>query len=246
MVRTRLPCDVSKPVLMTMAIAPLSGGVGTPEASFGFSSSGFPWVTWRTLVPPHKKAFLSRASGSMAASAGLSWMESLSNGVLSPESIASLTMAVPSTKSMSQATPPSSLVRSDRDQIAGEQPIALDLGPLAEPIHEDIIRLDAHAAELVQGSLALPHHGALEHDQHEEGEKRVVPILVQHPQADAEDLEDEEGRYRMLLEELGEGGHGDIEGVDTIVLLETVQLRCGRDAPGLLEFPQRRLGFGID
>ncbi len=111
MVRTRLPCEVSKPVLVTMAMAPLSGGVGTPEATLGRSSSALPWVIWSTLVPPQRNEFLSRPSESIWASPGRSWIESLSSGVLSPESMASLTMAVPSTRIMSQATPPSSLVR---------------------------------------------------------------------------------------------------------------------------------------
>ncbi len=111
MVRTRLPWEVSKPVFVTIAMAPLSGGVGTPEAILGRSSSAVPWVIWSTLVPPQRNEFLSRPSESMVASPGRSWIESFSSGVLSPESMASFTMAVPSTKSMSQATPLSSLVR---------------------------------------------------------------------------------------------------------------------------------------
>src|SRR3569833_2620317 len=119
MVRTRLPCDVSKPVLSTMAIAPLSGGLGTPEATLWLPSSALPWVICRTLVPPQRKEFLSKPSGSMGASPGRNWIESFRSGVLSPDSMASFTIAVPSTRSMSQATPPSSLVRETDTKSPG-------------------------------------------------------------------------------------------------------------------------------
>ena len=114
MVLTRLPWLVSKPVLMTTATAPLSGGGGTPDESLltplPSSSASLPCETWRTLVPPQRNEFLSRPSGSMRASPGRNCTDSLSTGVLSPESIASLTMAEPSSRSMSHATPESSLV----------------------------------------------------------------------------------------------------------------------------------------
>ena len=44
----------------------------------------------------------------------------------------------------------------------------------------------------------LPNNCALENHEHEEGEKAVVPVFVEHPQGHAEDLEDEERRGSML------------------------------------------------
>jgi hypothetical protein len=46
----------------------------------------------------------------------------------------------------------------------------------------------------------LPHHSAFENEEHEEGEKRIVPILIQTPQSDTKDLEDEEWRNGVFLE----------------------------------------------
>ena len=44
----------------------------------------------------------------------------------------------------------------------------------------------------------LPDNCALENHEHEEGEKAVVPVFVEHPQGHAEDLEDEERCGSML------------------------------------------------
>ena len=134
----------------------------------------------------------------------------------------------------------------NRDKITGEELVARGLGPLAEAVDVDLVGLDAHAAEFVKGALALPDNGALENDEHEQGEERVVPVFVQHPQTDAEDLEDEEGGDGVFLEELGEGRDGDVERVGAIVLLQAVELRGGRDALGLLEGFELGLGLFID
>ena len=50
----------------------------------------------------------------------------------------------------------------------------------------------------------------------------------------------------MLHEELGESGHGNVEGVGAIVLLEAVQLGSAGDAAGLLEGIERGFRVGID
>ena len=89
-------------------------------------------------------------------------------------------------------------------EIAGEELVAGDFLPLALAVHPDIIRLDAHSTELVQGPLALPHNGALESNEHEQREERVVPVFIEHPQSNTEDLEDEERCNGVLLEELEE------------------------------------------
>ncbi len=54
----------------------------------------------------------------------------------------------------------------------------------------------------------LPDDGALKHNEHKQGEQAVVPVLIEHPQCDAEYLEYEERRSRVLTEELGEGRDG--------------------------------------
>ncbi|CAI6099130.1 unnamed protein product [Clonostachys chloroleuca] len=135
---------------------------------------------------------------------------------------------------------------ADRNQVARQEFVALDLDPLAQAEHPQVIRLDAHPSELNQSALALPHDCTFEHDQHEESEERVVPILIKHPQANAEHLEDEERGDGVFLEELGEGRHGDVEGVDAVVLFNARQFDLGVDTPGGLKVANRRLGLGID
>ena len=49
---------------------------------------------------------------------------------------------------------------------------------------------------------------ALEYHQHEQGEDRVVPVLVQAPQTDTEHLEHEEWGRGSLYEQLLEFGDG--------------------------------------
>lgn len=124
--------------------------------------------------------------------------------------------------------------------------VALDLGPPAKTEHPHIVGLDAHTAELVEGALALPDDCALEGDEHEEGKERVVPVLIEHPQTNTEDLEDEEGRDGMLLEQLGEGGDGNVKSVEAIVLLDARQLDLGLDTLGGLEVADGGLGLGVD
>ena len=57
----------------------------------------------------------------------------------------------------------------------------------------------------------LPHNGTLKHDKHEEREETVVPILVQTPKGDAEDLEDKEGCCGVFREQFREGGDGNVK-----------------------------------
>src|SRR5882672_8998966 len=56
----------------------------------------------------------------------------------------------------------------------------------------------------------LEDDGALKDDEHEQREQAEVPVLVEAPQRDAEDLEHEEGRGGVLREERGEGRDGDV------------------------------------
>ena len=48
------------------------------------------------------------------------------------------------------------------------------------------------------GYSHLPDNRAFENHEHEESEKAIVPVFVEHPQGHAEDLEDEE-RSRSVL-----------------------------------------------
>jgi hypothetical protein len=92
----------------------------------------------------------------------------------------------------------------------------------------------------------LPHNGALEGDEHEERKEGIVPILVEHPQADTEDLEDKERGDGMFPEKFGEGGNRDIKGVGAIVLFEPRQFSLCSDASALLELVEEGFGFGVD
>ena len=54
------------------------------------------------------------------------------------------------------------------------------------------MRLVAHLPYLRHVSNLLLNQGALEYDQHEEGEDGVVPVLVQTPQTNTENLKNKE------------------------------------------------------
>jgi hypothetical protein len=83
------------------------------------------------------------------------------------------------------------------------------------------VRNDRHRSEFSQGTdalpifsitlnamkikgLHLPNDGALKYDQHEESEYTVIPILIQAPKSDAENLKDEEWCCRLLSKQFGE------------------------------------------
>jgi len=57
----------------------------------------------------------------------------------------------------------------------------------------------------------LPDNCALENHEHEEGEKAVIPVFVEHPEGHAEDLKDEKRRGSMLRKQRAEGRNGDVE-----------------------------------
>ena len=121
------------------------------------------------------------------------------------------------------------------DQITGKKLIALSLDPLVSTEHPDVVRLDAHASEFLEGALALPDDSRLEHNQHEKCEERVVPVFVEHPETDAENLEHKERRDSVLLEELRESRHGDIEDVRSVLLSDVFDIRVLAHTPRFLE-----------
>ena len=57
----------------------------------------------------------------------------------------------------------------------------------------------------------LPDNCAFENYEHEEGEKAVVPVFVEHPQRHAEDLENKEWCSGMLSKQCAEGRNWDVE-----------------------------------
>jgi len=65
----------------------------------------------------------------------------------------------------------------------------------------------------------LPHNSTLEYDEHDKGEEGVIPVLVQTPQSNTENLEDKEGCYSMFFEKFLESRDGYIESVKSVILL---------------------------
>ena len=55
--------------------------------------------------------------------------------------------------------------------------------------------------ELRDGTHSLPHSCALDHDKYEQCKQAVVPVFVETPQRDTENLENEEGRGGMFCKE---------------------------------------------
>jgi hypothetical protein len=76
----------------------------------------------------------------------------------------------------------------------------------------------------------LEDDGAFKDDQHEEGEERVVPVLVQTPETDTEELEHKEGRHRVLAKDFPEAWHRDVERVLAELRLVESDLATGLDA----------------
>ena len=60
---------------------------------------------------------------------------------------------------------------------------------------------------------------ALKHNKHKEGEKGIVPVLVETPKANGEKLEDEEGRDCVLCKELPECRDRNVEVILAILPL---------------------------
>jgi hypothetical protein len=117
----------------------------------------------------------------------------------------------------------------DRDKVAGNELVTLNLSPPTQTENPHIVGLDAHATELIEGALTLPDDSTLENDEHEESKERIVPVLIEHPKSNTEDLEDEEWCNGVLLEQFGKGRNGNIESVGAIVLLNARQLGLGLD-----------------
>lgn len=63
----------------------------------------------------------------------------------------------------------------------------------------------------------LPHDSALKHNKHKECEETVVPILVETPKGNAEDLEDKERCCGVFREQFREGGDGNVKLVLSIL-----------------------------
>lgn len=72
----------------------------------------------------------------------------------------------------------------------------------------------------------LPNHSALEHDEHEQSKDAVIPVLIQAPESDTKDLEDEERCGCVFTKELGKRRNGDVELVLAVQRLEWFYLLC--------------------
>lgn len=57
----------------------------------------------------------------------------------------------------------------------------------------------------------LPDNCALENHEHEEGEKAVVPVLIEHPESHTEDLEDKERSGSVFNKQRAEGRNGNVK-----------------------------------
>lgn len=91
----------------------------------------------------------------------------------------------------------------------------------------------------------LKDNGALKDNEHEQGEKRVIPVFVEAPEGNAEYLEDKERRDSVLGEELGELWDRDVAEVLAVLLKEfrdarARRLRDRRETLGRLERCERR------
>jgi hypothetical protein len=80
----------------------------------------------------------------------------------------------------------------------------------------------------------LPDDGTLEDDEHEKGEETVIPIFIETPEGDTEDLEDEERGGGLLRKKVDEGRDGDVELVLAKELVHGIETGR-REAAGLEE-----------
>lgn len=86
----------------------------------------------------------------------------------------------------------------------------------------------------------LPHNSTLKHNKHKECEETVVPILIQTPKGDAEDLEDKEGRCGVFREQFREGRDRNIKLVLSVLCGEHFGVLL-RESLGLHEGGDRGL-----
>lgn len=83
----------------------------------------------------------------------------------------------------------------------------------------------------------LEHDRAFKDDQHESRKQTVVPVFIQAPQGDTEDLKHEEGRNGMLRKELGKLWNRDVARVGSKLGGQVRNGNVGR---------QRNLGGSLD
>mmetsp|Transcript_27226 Transcript_27226/g.79347 ORF Transcript_27226/g.79347 Transcript_27226/m.79347 type:complete len:226 (+) Transcript_27226:687-1364(+) len=85
-------------------------------------------------------------------------------------------------------------------------------------------RLACHTAQGAEGLESLEHGRGLKGHDGEEREDRVLPVLVQHPENRAKDLEDGDWRQQLLLEEFRDLGCRNPKHVPPILLLAVLHL----------------------
>jgi hypothetical protein len=73
------------------------------------------------------------------------------------------------------------------------------------------VGLLTHTSEFTNCLDTLEYHSAFKDNQHEKSKQRVVPVLIQTPQTNAENLKHEEGSYGVFLEKFNKSRDRDIK-----------------------------------
>jgi hypothetical protein len=116
------------------------------------------------------------------------------------------------------------------DDVPGEEGCGGDGLPLASSVDEEREGFCGHAAELLHVLEAREGGGALEGEDHEEGEHGVLPVLVEHPQHAAQQLEDGDGRGELLLVQARPRRHRDRKAVLAVLLVRPSRFRHAQPA----------------
>eukprot|EP00968_Pinguiococcus_pyrenoidosus_P018711 scaffold1954_cov268-Pinguiococcus_pyrenoidosus.AAC.148 len=97
-------------------------------------------------------------------------------------------------------------------------------------VHEDGLAPGAHVSQRLQALQSREHHRRLEHENHEDAERAVLPVLIQEPEAVAEHLEDHDRREQLLDIELPKGGHVKHTAIRAVLLSRSSHLCFRRQA----------------
>mmetsp|Transcript_35258 Transcript_35258/g.99805 ORF Transcript_35258/g.99805 Transcript_35258/m.99805 type:complete len:283 (-) Transcript_35258:557-1405(-) len=92
---------------------------------------------------------------------------------------------------------------AEGDEVSWEQVVRGGLLPLLVAVNHQGGRLVPHAPDGFQVPQTSECSRSLKHENHDQSERSVLPVLVKHPQQHAEDLEDSYGTHQLGLEQLG-------------------------------------------
>ena len=81
------------------------------------------------------------------------------------------------------------------------------MSDVAHDVAHDVAmtHLGGEALELLQGAEALERGPRLHHQDRDEREDGVLPVLVQEPETGGEELKHGDGAHQLLLQDLNEG-----------------------------------------